>query len=120
MHRLFSGAPRAIAVISLSAGMLACQGTIYDPRGIGDRPGGGSGSTTGGGIGGGWPGDPGRMTQNPSLFAIATNYFPGTSAAAPAKRMYRLTRSQLDVTTKTLLPAQYMTTAVATLPRDPL
>jgi hypothetical protein len=119
MHRLFLGAPQAIAIIFLSAGMLACQGTIYDPRGItGDGPSGG-GSTTGG-IGGGWPGDPGRMTENPSLFAIASQYFPGTSAAAPAKRMYRLTRSQLDVTSKTLLPAEYMTTAVATLPRDPL
>src|SRR5579859_1894987 len=110
-----------LILCAASAAVLACQGTIYDPRGTGDPTGGGpAGGGPTGGIGGNWPGDPGRMTANPSLFAIATQYFPGMNATAPAKRMYRLTRTQLDVTTKTLLPAQYTTTAVTTLPRDPL
>jgi hypothetical protein len=60
------------------------------------------------------------MTANPSLYAIATQYFPGQAANNGPKRLFRLSRPQLDITTKTLLPKQYSATAVATMPRDPL
>jgi hypothetical protein len=58
--------------------------------------------------------------ENPSLYTIATQYFPGQAALDAPKRMVRLTRTQMDLTTKTLLPKHVATTAVATLPRDPL
>ena len=57
---------------------------------------------------------------NPDLFAIASKYFPSTDAAMASKRMVRLTRTQLDLTTKTLLPAHAKTTAMTALPPDPL
>jgi hypothetical protein len=56
----------------------------------------------------------------PTLSQIAAQYFPGQILANAPKRVFRLTRTQLDVTTKTLLPQHVGTTAVATLPRDPL
>ena len=47
--------------------------------------------------------------------------FPGEAAADAPKRLFRLTRTQLDLTTKTLLPAQLRRDrASRPLPRDPL
>jgi hypothetical protein len=57
---------------------------------------------------------------NPDLFAVASTYFPSTDAAMASKRMVRLTRTQLDLTTKALLPAHVKTGALAALPPDPL
>ena len=64
--------------------------------------------------------DDAMRAQNPQLFDLAAMYFPGQSAAGGKPRLFRLTRTQLDRTTQTLLPKSYMTTAEATLPRDPL
>jgi hypothetical protein len=106
--------PLSVALAVLGSG---CEGTIYGPQGVfGDHGPGGSSS----GTDGGYPGDPARMTANPTLFAIATQYFPGQAATNAPKRVFRLSRTQLDVTTKTLLPKQYSATALATMPRDPL
>ena len=76
---------------------------------------GGSGASSNGGSNNG-----GAATTNPTLSEIATRYFPGQTAVNAPKRLFRLTRTQLDLTTKTLLPAHFSATAVATLPRDPL
>jgi hypothetical protein len=80
------------------------------------------GGTPGGGAVGGGPTPADNMMKatNPDLFAIATKYFPSTDAATPSKRMARLTRTQLDLTTQALLPAHVKTAAVASLPPDPL
>lgn len=61
-------------------------------------------------------------SATPTLADVAGKYFPGQTAAGAPKRVFRLTRSQLDITTKTLLPEQFAASAsaVATLPRDPL
>ncbi len=56
------------------------------------------------GVGAGSPGDPANMASNPSLAQIATQYFPGQVAVPAQKRVFRLTRTQLDNTTKALLP----------------
>jgi Protein of unknown function (DUF1588)/Protein of unknown function (DUF1592)/Protein of unknown function (DUF1585) len=61
-----------------------------------------------------------QRAANPELFAIATEYFPGESLVPGAKRLFRLTRVELDLTTRTLLPAHYAATALDALPRDPL
>ncbi len=97
-------------VVALGLLGAGCEGTIYDARGI-------HGSSSGPW---GTPGDDGRQTTNPSLYAIALKYFPNEAATDPPKRVFRLTRTQLDVTTKALLPAHTTTTAASTLPRDPL
>lgn len=62
----------------------------------------------------------GGAATKPTLAQIATQYFPGQVASNGPKRVFRLTRTQLDLTTKTLLPKQFSASAVATLPRDPL
>lgn len=64
--------------------------------------------------------DNAMRAQNPGLFDVAVRYFPGGVAQGGPKRLFRLTRTQLDTTTKTLLPAQYKSTVVQTFPRDPL
>jgi hypothetical protein len=92
---------RCVAVLATLA--IGCVGAI-----------GPSGGPSGGAPGGG--GIPGA----PELSAIAAGYFPGQMAANPPKRVSRLTRTQLDLTTKTLLPAHYKTAVLGTLPPDPL
>ena len=79
-------------------------------------------SPSGGGAVGGGPTPADKMMEkaNPDLFAIASKYFPSTDGAMASKRMVRLTRTQLDLTTKTLLPAHVTDGGVAALPPDPL
>jgi hypothetical protein len=66
------------------------------------------------------PTDDELRAKDPQLFDIALQYFPGTLAAPGKKRLFRLTRQQLDLTAQSLLPKQYGVTALASLPRDPL
>ena len=64
--------------------------------------------------------DAAMMAKDPELFRLAALYFPGQTAAGGPKRLFRLTRTQLDLTTQALLPDSYMDAAQAALPRDPL
>jgi len=89
---------------------IGCVGNI-------SQPGGSSGTAVGGGP---TPADTMMQKANPDLFAVASNYFPSTTAAMASKRMVRLTRTQLDLTTKALLPAHVTTAAMTALPPDPL
>lgn len=58
--------------------------------------------------------------KDPQLFDIALEYFP-QQASLPAKaRLFRLTRQQLDATTQNLLPEHFVSSALDSLPRDPL
>jgi hypothetical protein len=112
-------APSIVPATLMVAAVLAlgCEGKIGAGGGAG-----GSGVVTGAGgvTGSGGAGAP------PSLDTVATRYFPGQTAGYGGKRMFRLTRAQLDVTVQTLLPtyagagAAGVTTAVASVPRDPL
>lgn len=100
----------------------ACTGTIDDTRGDG----------LGGPILPGDPGGPGgpgpsvedvdemMRAEDPVLFDTATHYFPGTETRGGKKRLFRLTRKQLDVTTAALLPGAYAEPATSVMPRDPL
>jgi hypothetical protein len=65
-------------------------------------------------------GDDEMRAQDPELFDVATHYFPGTTAAGGKKRLFRLTRAQLDLTTQTLLPGSYTESVTTAMPRDPL
>ena len=92
--------------------VAACQGTIEETSGAGE-PGGGNvaGASAQGGT---------TSASNPSLAQIATQYFPGQLAVPAAKRVFRLTRVQLDNTTQALLPDALGASALATLPPDRL
>jgi hypothetical protein len=74
------------------------------------------GSSSGGSSGGGSTG----QIASPELEAVATQYFPGQTALASKSRLFRLTRTQLDLTTEYLLPEHYVGSAFASMPRDPL
>ncbi|HEX2659763.1 MAG TPA: DUF1588 domain-containing protein [Polyangia bacterium] len=122
----------AAALFIASCG-LGCVGTVTPPGGgpPGSRAGsggatvagsGGTPSTGGTGSGGASPSPADMMmkTANPDLFALVSKYFPNTAGGTPAKRMVRLTRTQLDLTTKTLLPAHVAAAGADPLPPDPL
>jgi hypothetical protein len=64
--------------------------------------------------------DDAMRAEDPVLFDVASKYFPGTRAHGGKKRLFRLTRTQLDNTTQALLPGAYVEPITATMPRDPL
>jgi hypothetical protein len=64
--------------------------------------------------------DAAMRAQNADLFEAAMAYFPGQLASGGRQRLARLTRAQLDSTTKTLLPTSYTQSTLDALPRDPL
>ncbi len=71
------------------------------------------------------PADPSELdeqmrAEDPELFELALQYFPGMTAAGGKKRLFRLTRAQLDLTTQALLPTSYETSIASTMPSDPL
>jgi hypothetical protein len=97
--------------------ILGCEGAILTAddgtkAGPGLDPG-----ANGSGVG---PRDEELRERDPELFEIALKYFPAQSAAPAGKRVFRLTRVQLDATTRTLLPGHAAPSALELLPRDPL
>jgi Protein of unknown function (DUF1588)/Protein of unknown function (DUF1592)/Protein of unknown function (DUF1595) len=56
----------------------------------------------------------------PELYAAARQYFPGDVSAVPAKRIFRLTRDQIDATLSSLLPAYVPRSVKAVMPKDGL
>lgn len=132
-HRVLARRYRHVLGIAVLLGAvlwvpsLGCKADIGDPRrGLGTGPMGfgGDGALAGAANGASaqaaTAADAAMRAANPSLFEISLKYFPGGVPTAGAKRLFRLTRPQLDVTTKALLPTHYTTSAVATMPRDPL
>jgi hypothetical protein len=55
-----------------------------------------------------------------TLFEAARKYFPGDDTAAAPRRIFRLTRDQIDVTVKFLLPSYVTSSVKAVMPKDPL
>jgi len=102
---LLVGAPTA-----LTAG---CVGQIGTPASASSGP---PGATPPGPT----PADMMAKAKNPDLFTVAMSYFPGQLTAGAPKRLSRLTRTQLDLTTKALLPAYTGPAAATALPPDPL
>jgi hypothetical protein len=60
------------------------------------------------------------QAANPELYAVAKQYFPSETAAIPQKRIFRLTRDQIDATVAALLPAYAPPSIKAAIPRDAL
>jgi Protein of unknown function (DUF1588)/Protein of unknown function (DUF1592)/Protein of unknown function (DUF1585) len=60
------------------------------------------------------------QAANPELYAVAKQYFPNATAAIPQRRIFRLTRDQIDATVVALLPAYAPPSIKAAIPRDAL
>ena len=103
--------------------LFACQGQIGGSDAAAappaSLPSGGSGGAAGPDLASG-PSDDELRAKDPELFELALRYFPGQSAVAAKKRLSRLTREQLDLTTASLLPGKTLPRARQSLPRDPL
>src|SRR3954470_7206796 len=61
--------------------------------------------------------DDAMRATNPTLFDAALSYFPETNPVPGAARLFRLTRTQLDLTTRALLPAHYKAALAESMPR---
>ena len=57
---------------------------------------------------------------DPELFGVAKQYFPGDGVGVPPKRIFRLTRDQLDASAASLLPGYAAPSVKAFMPKDPL
>jgi hypothetical protein len=112
--------PLAAALISVAS--LGCEGEVSDARPLpsGGNAGDESMDRGGQGAASSGPSDDEMKRANPTLFETALDYFPTAQAAGGPKRLVRLTRTQLDLTTQLLLPGHGKSTAAATMPRDPL
>jgi Protein of unknown function (DUF1588)/Protein of unknown function (DUF1592)/Protein of unknown function (DUF1585) len=58
--------------------------------------------------------------SDPALYATARRYFPGNTNTVPAKRIFRLTRDQIDTTLASLLPKYVSQSVKSVMPRDAL
>ena len=104
----------------------ACSGAIDGPRDFSGQMGGAAAAAPG--ISGSGPSasasasatDGQMRAEDPALFDIATQYFPGQAASGGKKRLFRLTRTQLDLTTQTLLPTGYQSSVTGVVASDPL
>jgi Protein of unknown function (DUF1588)/Protein of unknown function (DUF1592) len=122
-----ANSPRAHACVGtvLVLGALGCDGQILGKSdtsgpGLSSDPSSDAGPGSGAGVTNTGPTDDELRAKDPGLFDIALKYFPDQAAAPGKKRLFRLTRQQLDLTTQNLLPKHYGVTALASLPRDPL
>jgi hypothetical protein len=61
-----------------------------------------------------------HQDADPALHAAARQYFPGDAPGVPAKRIFRLTRDQIDATMASLLPGYAPSSVKTVMPRDPL
>jgi Protein of unknown function (DUF1588)/Protein of unknown function (DUF1592)/Protein of unknown function (DUF1595) len=57
---------------------------------------------------------------DPELYGIARQYFPSDENAVPTKRIFRLTREQIDASAASLLPDYAPPSVKAFMPKDPL
>jgi hypothetical protein len=125
--------PLLVVLASLLGGAgLGCEGDISGPSprdqfagAAGTAPGVGPGAGPGAAPSG--PGaeaareaDAAMQAQNPTLFERARAYFPVEAALGGPARLFRLTRTQLDLTTRALLPQHMAPPTGETMPRDPL
>lgn len=66
------------------------------------------------------PRDRPYLQRDAGLYAIARKYFPGDDSSAPQKRLFRLTRDQLDASVSALLPTYAPPSIKTAMARDPL
>lgn len=112
------------ALAALAFGLGCTSGAADSPSGSAGTSNGsagaGNGSSGSGGSSMPSPTDEEQERQNPDLFEIAKGFFPTLGAGDAKKRVFRLTRAQLDSTTRALLPEHVAAAATASIPADPL
>jgi Protein of unknown function (DUF1588)/Protein of unknown function (DUF1595)/Protein of unknown function (DUF1592) len=64
--------------------------------------------------------DQSYQSFDPALYAVAKQYFPSDDVAIPSKRLFRLTRDQIDATVKSLLPGYAPPSIKTVVARDAL
>ncbi|HEX2670675.1 MAG TPA: DUF1588 domain-containing protein [Polyangiaceae bacterium] len=117
---------RALPVAAATWSLACTSGLASPSTNSGADPGAASGAggvdanSGRGGAGAPTPIDQAQQAMNPDLFEVASRFFPTLSTASAPKRVFRLTRRQLDNTTKSLLPAHFHSEAVTSVPADPL
>src|SRR3954447_26079566 len=109
--------PTALAAMMILALGAGCVGQISGPGGF---VGASSGSAATGGTGAGASGAAGGTGAAPTLSEVALRYFPGQAVQNAPARVVRLTRTQLDLTTRSLLSKVAIDSALTALPSDPL
>ncbi len=58
--------------------------------------------------------------NHPQLYALGRRYFPAEDTVKPAKRIFRLTRAQIDATVKSLLARYFPGSISDSVAKDPL
>jgi hypothetical protein len=110
--------------LALAGVTLGCEGNILGSSNASQgSPSGNPGpddSSPSDPSGTGGPTDDELRAKDPELFDVALKYFPTKVAAPGQRRLSRLTRQQLDLTTESLLPQHFAKSALEALPRDPL
>lgn len=118
------GIPRPLRSSSLPLLLLltaaGCQGQILEPEASPFQAGRSSGAPTATAQNQQPAVDVAELTDDVSLQMAALRYFPNAVSSGGHARLFRLTRTQLDLTTQSLLPKAYKTKALSVLPRDPL
>lgn len=61
-----------------------------------------------------------KPASNPALYELARKYFTADDESGDQRRIFRLTRDQIDTSVATLLPGYVTQSIKATMPRDPL
>jgi hypothetical protein len=60
------------------------------------------------------------IDADPDLYAVARAYFPSEATELPPRRIFRLTREQIDQSVASLLPAYLGRSVKEAMPKDPL
>ncbi|MEZ5817147.1 MAG: DUF1588 domain-containing protein [Hyphomicrobiaceae bacterium] len=60
------------------------------------------------------------LAADPILYTASRVYFPTDDPALPARRLFRLTRDQIDLTVAALLPGYVKRSVKEVMPKDPL
>ena len=66
------------------------------------------------------PAEKALQQADPVVYAAARQYFPSDEPGVPSKRIFRLTRDQLDATVRSLLPGYAAQSVKEAMPRDSL
>lgn len=66
------------------------------------------------------PADQKYAASNPKIYSIGRKYFPADETAAASRRIFRLTRIQLDATIISLLPKYFTASISKMMAKDPL
>jgi hypothetical protein len=120
-QKLRSGKSGLSAMLLCAVWLAGCaDGDIGLPAALPGRPPPGPFGAAGSGAVPNAAVDAAMRAANPDLFETAQHYFPSTGESAGPSRLFRLTRNQLETTTRAILPQHVKSSLADSMPRDPL